>query len=266
LLALMRNSVVVERSAYALFAAAHEQIEVTAVSIERFPLVASRSWPSVTFVLDGRSLTHESLVVRIAEYRRVAPMNPILVVLTLGTEAAIRTTSVLDAGACDILDSEIGTSPPFLLDRIRSTHAAPMKRLLQRRIHLDSAGGWTLLQWMADAIVDRLGVGDLAVALECNERSLSVWCSTQGLPLPRRVFAWQRLILALAMTDSSVRPIANAAEGAGLTPFSLRRAVTRMLGPVTSMRHGALDLALRTFQAEIASTHQSFSTSSRGIT
>lgn len=86
---------------------------------------------------------------------------------------------------------------------------------------------------------------------------MSGWCAREPLPPPRRLLAWLRLILALALLESPHRSVARAARGAGYSfDHSLRRAVRDMLGGDAPPRERTVSQALDAFASELRSLRE----------
>jgi AraC-like DNA-binding protein len=212
---------------------------------------AAQCRPADLILVDGVSQAHNELERQLGEIRGVARMTPILVLAEQRLEWATWIPRLLQLGATDIIDVNADTDRVALLSRFQAVHAAPFKRLLERRAPPMSARARLLIRAVAEVTVDGGGARAMAQWLGCRERTLATWCISAGLPLPRRLLAWQRLLLTLAMLDQSKRTVDSAAASVGYATYSFRRAWGRLVGGGTSLREGALGTALMAFREEL---------------
>jgi AraC-like DNA-binding protein len=112
----------------------------------------------------------------------------------------------------------------------------------------------TLLMAAAE-VVSMGGRGrDLARSLHLSERTVLRWSERSGLPPPRRLMAWMRILLAASLLDDPGRTVLSVAFACGYSSdSSLRRAMQDFLGtiPTTLRREGAFSRASRLFLEEL---------------
>src|SRR5690606_25819214 len=112
--------------------------------------------------------------------------------------------------------------------------------------HYTSASARAILS-AASAVVADGGQGkDLAKVLDITPRTLSRWCRKAGLPPPKRLLAWMRILLAAEFLDDPGRPVAAVAQACGYAAdSSLRLALRRFTGfnPTDLRERGAFDTA-----------------------
>jgi AraC-like DNA-binding protein len=95
----------------------------------------------------------------------------------------------------------------------------------------------------------------LARALHLSERTVLRWTERAGLPPPRRLMAWMRILMAASLLDDPGRTVLSVAYACGYaSDSSLRRAMQDFLGtiPTTLRREGAFARAAQVFLAELA--------------
>ncbi|HEU0052558.1 MAG TPA: helix-turn-helix domain-containing protein, partial [Longimicrobium sp.] len=99
---------------------------------------------------------------------------------------------------------------------------------------------------------DAGAAGDLARRLNMRPRTLAGACAREGLPAPRRLQAWMRVLLGAALLEEPGRSVVNAARGAGYAnDTALRRALRDMAGPQALVRGKAFDTCARGFTDEL---------------
>jgi transcriptional regulator GlxA family with amidase domain len=112
----------------------------------------------------------------------------------------------------------------------------------------------TLLMAAAE-VVSMGGRGrDLARSLHLSERTVLRWSERSGLPPPRRLMAWMRILLAASLLDDPGRTVLSVAYACGYSSdSSLRRAMQDFLGTVPTVlrREGAFTRASRLFLEEL---------------
>ena len=108
----------------------------------------------------------------------------------------------------------------------------------------------------ADAVTAGGGdARDVARALFISRRTLSRRCVDSGLPNPRRLLAWMRVLLACELLDDPRRTVGNVAFVCGYSSDNaLRLALSTFLGrtPRELRQSGALSTAARAFRGELS--------------
>lgn len=108
---------------------------------------------------------------------------------------------------------------------------------------------------------------DLARALGVNRRTLLRWCEQAGLPPPRRLMAWMRILLAAEMLDEPGRTVGSIAFACGYaSDTALRTALQMQLGkaPKVLRREGAFAAASEAFGRELRQVQSRVKTSCAG--
>jgi AraC-like DNA-binding protein len=91
---------------------------------------------------------------------------------------------------------------------------------------------------------------DLARELHVSMRTLLRWCERSGLPPPRQLLAWMRILLAAELMDDPGRSVESVAMACGYAADSgLRRSLRTLLGtnPRTLRKYGAFATAAEAF-------------------
>ncbi|HET7231137.1 MAG TPA: helix-turn-helix domain-containing protein [Longimicrobium sp.] len=187
---------------------------------------------------------------RVRELIAAAPLVPVLAVIPFQPEHADGMKTLYAWGVADLADTPFESRA--IAPRLQSVHAQPFKRLLEPHLsRFVSMYALTLIRAAAGVTVDRGAATDLARIFGAGERTVAGWCARSSLPPPRRLLAWLRLLLALALLDTPGRTVVQAARLAGYHDQSLRRAVRELLGAGIRPRPGEFANAAMAFNAEL---------------
>jgi hypothetical protein len=214
---------------------------------------AARAAPSSVVLLDALGTADGTAVdPRVPALLAATRMVPVVALVPFQPRYADTVRALLAMGVCEVADAELECTPEALHGRLACAHAQSLKRIVEPALSpLVSASALTLIRAAADVAVDRGSVVDLGRVLGANERTVSAWCARASLPPGRRLLAWLRLILAVALLEDRQRPVANAAASAGYREWSLRRALREFLGGERPPRERTLAQALAAFNAEL---------------
>lgn len=161
-------------------------------------------------------------------------------------------------GVADVICLEEDDTQEALYRRLRAVEGRTLQNLLQRTLPALISGRARMLVMTAAEVVSVGGKAhDLARRLHLSERTVLRWSSRAGLPAPRRMMAWMRILLASALLDDPGRSVLSVAHACGYSSdSSLRRATTDFLqaGPSALRREGAFERASSAFLAELAVT------------
>lgn len=212
--------------------------------------------PSTAVVLDPYDGADHDLSDALADVVRHHPMTPFVAALPFSTpERMADARAVLDWGVSELLDLELESPAPALALRLHAAHARPLKRRVEPRLsrHL-SAGTLLLLRRAAEVAADGGSALTMALSLQIRPVTLTAWCTRQGLPRPRRLLTWSRVLLAAALAEDPTRSQAAVARACAYTSDrSLRRAVRSLLGPdsANSPRDRLFAVAVNAFNHEL---------------
>ena len=95
---------------------------------------------------------------------------------------------------------------------------------------------------------------DLARRLKISRRTLLRWSERAGLPPPRRLLAWMRVLLACELLDDPGRSVSSVARIAGYaSDGGLRRVMQNFLraSPTELRQRGAVKTAVAAFVKEM---------------
>lgn len=146
-----------------------------------------------------------------------------------------------------------GEDSVFAIRRVLDTvQGRPLQSLLERSLPARTTGrARAILNAAADTAAAGGQSEDLARTLHVSPRTLLRWCESAGLPPPRQVLAWMRILLAAELLDNPGRSIENVALSCGYASDSgLRRVLKDFLetNPKTLRRRGAFETASRAFR------------------
>src|SRR5690606_34924246 len=140
--------------------------------------------------------------------------------------------------------------------RLLAARGRPLRGLVERQLPSYTSAAARSILSAATSIVAEGGQGrDLAKALHITPRTLSRWCRKAGLPPPKRLLAWMRILLAVEFLDDPGRPVSAVALACGYAAdSSLRLALRRFTGlnPTELREKGAFEVASREFVAALA--------------
>jgi AraC-like DNA-binding protein len=164
-------------------------------------------------------------------------------------------------GVADIIGLEHDATAEAIEQLLASLSGTPLRALLERFLPSNMPGRARSIVLMGADVVSVGGhADDLARALGVTRRTLLRWCDSAGLPPPRRLMTWMRLLLAAEMLDERGRTVASIGVACGyVSDVALRTALRMQLGktPKELRREGAFATASHAFLDELrrARTH-----------
>lgn len=165
------------------------------------------------------------------------------------------------AGVSEFLNLQLEDTPVLAAARIRNAFARPFKRRIDAALS-GHAGveARTILTAAAEVAVRGGGATGLAEAFGVRPKTLASWCASHGLPLPRRLLAWLRILLAAHLLGDAGRTRISVAAACGYgTDRSLRRIIQRFVGPRSG--EPLFEAAARAFNGELRECREETRTS-----
>lgn len=161
-------------------------------------------------------------------------------------------------GVTDVVVLSEDDTHEALYRRLRTVEGRSLQLLLERTLPA-MLSGRTRLMMMTAAEVVAAGARarELARRLHLSERTVLRWACRAGLPPPRRLLAWMRILLAASLLDDPGRSVLAVAHACGYaSDSSLRRAMQDFLGagPTALRRQGAFAHASARFLEELSRT------------
>jgi AraC-like DNA-binding protein len=194
-------------------------------------------------------------VAMLRELIRETPSVPVVAAVPFARTPAAEVRALLDAGVAEIANGEAEVKLAALIPTLRQAHARPLKRRIEERLPV-----WVpedariLIRAAAEAVVDAGGRDELAGIFGVYVRTVASRCAEVGLPPPRRLLGWIRVLLALSLLEEAHRTVLNVARACGYTDnSSLKRAVENFTGSsaLGSIRDQTFTAAFDGFVAEL---------------
>lgn len=169
-------------------------------------------------------------------------------------------TALREWGAAEILDVEKEHSPAAVARRLEIVKTLWAHRLFTRALPRKlSARGRTLVYAVADVAAEGGYVSELASRLGVYRGTVTRWCAAAGVPEPRRLFAWTKLLLAADLLAASHRSIESAARIAGFSSAASFASTTKSftgLSPSELRASGAFETVATLAGAEFRATRE----------
>jgi AraC-like DNA-binding protein len=174
------------------------------------------------------------------------------------------TTDVLAAlqewGVAEILDVEKERSPAAVARRLQVVKTVWAQRLFKRALPKKlSARGRILLYAVAEVAAEGGYVSELADQLGVSRSTVTRWCAAAGVPEPRRMFSWTKLLLAADLLGDPQRSIESAARIAGFSSAASFASSTRAftgLSPTDLRSAGAFETVAALARSEFRASRE----------
>jgi AraC-like DNA-binding protein len=163
-------------------------------------------------------------------------------------------------GVVQVISLGHDDTPHSIGQRLRSARGRPLLALLEQVLPADTPGRARAILEAAVEVVSVGGHGrDLAKSLHLSRRTLLRWSSRAGLPAPRQLLAWMRILLAAELLDDPGRSVLSVAHICGYSSDSgLRRITQKFLdaSPTELRKNGAFDHAAKRFVELLSETRR----------
>jgi len=163
-------------------------------------------------------------------------------------------------GVVQVISIGHDDTPHSISQRLKSARGRPLLALLEQVLPPDTPGRARAIFEAAVEVVSVGGHGrDLAKSLHLSRRTLLRWSRRAGLPAPRKLLAWMRILLAAELLDDPGRPVLSVAHICGYSSDSgLRRITQKFLSasPSELRRRGAFNVAAQQFLDVLAETRR----------
>lgn len=186
---------------------------------------------------------------------RETPSVPVVAVVPFSRSTTTQVRGLLETGLSEIANGDEEVQLAALIPALLQAHARPLKRRIEERLPV-----WVpedariLIRAAAEAVVDAGGRDELAGIFGVYVRTVASRCAEVGLPPPRRLLGWVRVLLALSLLEETHRTVLNVARACGYTDnSSLKRAVENFTGSsaLGSIRDQTFAAAFDGFVAEL---------------
>ncbi|HUE95576.1 MAG TPA: helix-turn-helix domain-containing protein [Longimicrobiaceae bacterium] len=120
------------------------------------------------------------------------------------------------AGVVQIICTDEDTGPIAIRRRVEAARGRPLKHLIGGSLDPSTSGAArAILNATVEVVLDGGGSEQLAKNLFITTRTLLRWSRRAGLPAPRRLLLWVRLLLAAELLDDPGRSISDVALSCG---------------------------------------------------
>lgn len=164
-------------------------------------------------------------------------------------------------GVVQIISLDHDDTPFAISQRLRAARGRPLRALLEQVLPPETPGrARAILEAATDVVTVGEHGSDLAQSLHLSRRTLLRWCQRAGLPAPRRLLAWMRVLLACELLDDPGRTVLSVAQTCGYSSDSgLRRITQKFLGasPTELREKRAFAAASSAFVEALAETRRS---------
>ncbi|MEX2570133.1 MAG: helix-turn-helix domain-containing protein [Gemmatimonadota bacterium] len=154
-------------------------------------------------------------------------------------------------GVVQVISIDHDDTPFAISQRLRAARGRPLRALLEEVLPPETSGrARAIMEAASDVVTVGEHGRDLASSLHLSRRTLLRWCQRAGLPAPRRLLAWMRVLLACELLDDPGRTVLSVAHTCGYSSDSgLRRITQKFLGasPSDLREKGAFRHAAQTF-------------------
>jgi len=202
----------------------------------------------------------ERLSPRVRELTGKFPSIPVAAVLPFDDERFTDMRTLAEWKVSELVDREVDLAPAALHLRLRQAHGRPFKHRLEQALpRYVAQQAMTLLYAAIEVAVDGGGAPELAEHFGVEPRTVAGWCARRGLPAPRRLQAWLRVLLAATLLEDPERTVVGVAAACGYAnDHALRRAVRELLGDEDAAlpREDAFDRLVRAFNTELREVRQ----------
>jgi AraC-like DNA-binding protein len=184
---------------------------------------------------------------------RATPSVPAVVALSFRGGSARHLAAALEAGVSEVVNLDLERTFASMHPTLRRAHARPLKRRVEALLPVwMGEHARTLLRAAAETVVDGGGREVLASIFAVQQRTVADWTAELGLPPPRRLLGWMRVLLALTLLEEANRTVRNVAESCGYSDdTALKRAVENFTGAPSATRAQTFATAFEVFRDEL---------------
>jgi AraC-like DNA-binding protein len=239
--------------------------------VGRFGFRLLTSWPALRDAVEG--MPSAALVIvdpfepgpsftlarELRSLLRDFPSVTVLAACQLRSGALEAVRSLGEWGVTRMISLGEDDTPLALARVLQSAQGRPLRSLLHRSLPTSLGARARAIVMAAAEVVSAGEIGrDLARALCITPRTLQRWCRRSGLPAPRQLLAWMRLLLAAELLDDAGRSVLGAALACGYSSDAALRTTFRAylgVSPTALREQGAFQTVSRRFVEALASSH-----------
>jgi AraC-like DNA-binding protein len=176
------------------------------------------------------------------------PSSPVIAAYSIVEPRIEDTQAMIAWGVAEVLDMKRELTGPALLRRLDAVRSHRMRLVLEAATpRFLPSRARALLSDAAEVVAAGGKAPDLAHRLGAGERTLHRWCAKFGLPEPRRLLAWLRVLLAADMLCEGDRAVAPVARACGYASDASLRNALRVIANTTPA-----DVKAKGFDATVA--------------
>lgn len=183
------------------------------------------------------------------------PSVPVIAALPMRGDLVGDAATLLEWEVSDVLNLYVQRSAKAVRECLHGVRARPLKRRVEPLLTTyASENARNVVRAACEVAVEGGAAPELAAIFQVDPRTVTAWCRREGLPPPRRLLAWTRVLLAAMMLNEHGRSIVNVARSTGYaTDHALRRAMRDLAGgdPSTVPRAELFDRAAARFRHDI---------------
>ena len=196
---------------------------------------------------NGKSALSPALRTLLTDY----PSTAVLAALEVRPERFDDLRTLGKWGVVQVISLDHDDTAFSISQRLRGARGRPLRALLEEVLPPETSGrARAILEAASDVVTVGEHGRDLAGALHLSRRTLLRWCQRAGLPAPRRLLAWMRVLLACELLDDPGRTVLSVAHTCGYSSDSgLRRITQKFLdsSPTELREVGAFRFAAKEF-------------------
>ena len=211
----------------------------------------------------------EQEIEALRELIRETPSVPVVAAVPFARATTAQVRALLDAGIAEIADADEHAPLAAVAPALREAHARPLKRRIEERMPVwVPEDARTLVRAAAETVVDGGGREVFAGIFGIYVRTVTARCVDAGLPPPRRLVGWVRVLLALTLLEEAHRTVRNVAVCCGYTDnSSLKRAIENFTARRRpgSIREQTFAAAFDSFAADLVRLRHAGKSSRTGV-
>jgi AraC-like DNA-binding protein len=195
------------------------------------------------------------------------PSSPVIAVVKATPDRVPDLRHLNEWGVAEVLDVSEELSPAALTNRLEAVRNHRVRVVLNDALPKNlSTRARALITAAAEVVSSGGQTPELAERLQLTEQTFSRWCVKVGLPQPRRILDWLRLLLAADMLCEGNRSVAAVARVCGYaSDASLRNALKSIARttPADVKLEGADATVAVPFREELSKTREQKVSSAR---
>jgi AraC-like DNA-binding protein len=192
---------------------------------------------------------------KLKEFLRAYPSATVVAAVEGGPETFYDLRTLGEWGVAQVLSLELDVTPYAVRQRVETAMGRSLRHALFQALP-DALGSQarSIVDAALETAAGGRGAADLSRSLLLSERTLVRRCADSGLPAPRFLLRWMRLVIAAGLLDDPGRNVMDAALACGYSSdASLRRALRRcgLPNPAALRKGAAFEAVVGGFLADL---------------